>query len=89
MFAAIPTGAKFAYPMKLSIDQIPEELWVFGYGSLLWRPGFAFLEKVPARVTGRGRMSISLRVGAETREEALRLCERLRSNGAVCTVQRN
>jgi cation transport protein ChaC len=41
--------------MKLSIDQIPEDLWVFGYGSLLWRPGFAFLEKVPARVTGLHR----------------------------------
>jgi cation transport protein ChaC len=41
--------------MKLAIDQIPEDLWVFGYGSLLWRPGFAFLEKVPARVTGLHR----------------------------------
>lgn len=41
--------------MKLSFDQIPSELWVFGYGSLLWRPGFAFVEKVPARVTGLHR----------------------------------
>jgi cation transport protein ChaC len=41
--------------MKLTIDQIPEDLWVFGYGSLLWRPGFDFLEKVPARVTGLHR----------------------------------
>ena len=32
-----------------------DDLWVFGYGSLLWRPGFAFLEKVPARVTGLHR----------------------------------
>ncbi len=23
------------------------DLWVFGYGSLMWRPGFAFLERVP------------------------------------------
>ncbi len=41
--------------MKLAIDQIPEDLWVFGYGSLLWRPGFPFVEKLPARVTGLHR----------------------------------
>ena len=41
--------------MKLAIDQIPDDLWVFGYGSLLWRPGFSFVEKVPARVTGLHR----------------------------------
>ena len=41
--------------MKLSFDQIPNDLWVFGYGSLLWRPGFAFTEKAPARVTGLHR----------------------------------
>jgi cation transport regulator ChaC len=42
-------------PMKIPIDQIPEDLWVFGYGSLLWRPGFPFVEKVPARMTGLHR----------------------------------
>jgi cation transport protein ChaC len=31
------------------------ELWVFGYGSLMWRPGFAYLERVPARLTGLHR----------------------------------
>ncbi len=31
------------------------ELWVFGYGSLIWRPGFAFLEKRPARLVGAHR----------------------------------
>lgn len=41
--------------MKLALDQIPDDLWVFGYGSLLWRPGFAFTERVPARVTGLHR----------------------------------
>jgi cation transport protein ChaC len=41
--------------MKLAIDQIPDDLWVFGYGSLLWRPGFSFVDKVPARVTGLHR----------------------------------
>jgi len=29
--------------------------WVFGYGSLMWRPGFSFLERQPARLHGRRR----------------------------------
>jgi cation transport protein ChaC len=28
------------------------DLWVFGYGSLMWRPGFPFIEQTPARLTG-------------------------------------
>ncbi|MBX3512647.1 MAG: gamma-glutamylcyclotransferase [Xanthobacteraceae bacterium] len=31
------------------------DLWVFGYGSLMWRPGFEFLEKRPARLNGAHR----------------------------------
>jgi glutathione-specific gamma-glutamylcyclotransferase len=29
--------------------------WVFGYGSLMWRPGFAYLERRPALHQGRRR----------------------------------
>ncbi len=31
------------------------DLWVFAYGSLMWRPGFDFLERLPARVIGAHR----------------------------------
>jgi glutathione-specific gamma-glutamylcyclotransferase len=30
-------------------------LWVFGYGSLMWRPGFAFAERAPAALIGAQR----------------------------------
>jgi len=29
--------------------------WVFGYGSLMWRPGFSFVERRPALLYGRRR----------------------------------
>jgi cation transport protein ChaC len=31
------------------------DLWVFGYGSLIWRPGFPFAESRPARLHGYHR----------------------------------
>jgi len=33
-------------------DKRPDDLWVFGYGSLIWRPGFEHVERVPARMVG-------------------------------------
>lgn len=38
--------------MDLNFEHAGQDLWVFGYGSLMWRPGFAFLERVPARAIG-------------------------------------
>jgi hypothetical protein len=45
---------------------------------------------VPERNLSRGRRSmIALRIGADTREKALKLCQRLRNDGGICTVQKN
>jgi cation transport protein ChaC len=33
----------------------PHDLWVFGYGSLMWRPGFAYTEAHHARLIGYRR----------------------------------
>lgn len=34
---------------------VARDLWVFGYGSLMWRPGFAFVERQGALVCGYHR----------------------------------
>jgi cation transport protein ChaC len=41
--------------MNTSVEHESGDLWVFGYGSLMWRPGFAYLEKGPARLMGLHR----------------------------------
>ena len=39
--------------MRLASDM--DDFWVFGYGSLMWNPGFAFEEKAAARAFGYRR----------------------------------
>ena len=44
-------------PAKIPSEPDPSsgDLWVFGYGSLMWRPGFEFIEQAPARLIGEHR----------------------------------
>ncbi|MGQ0673699.1 MAG: gamma-glutamylcyclotransferase [Hyphomicrobium sp.] len=37
------------------MQHAPHDLWVFGYGSLMWNPGFAFAEAERARLVGYRR----------------------------------
>jgi len=41
--------------MDSHFDHLAEDLWVFGYGSLIWRPGFEYVERVPAHIIGLHR----------------------------------
>ena len=41
--------------MQKNAEHDSGDLWVFGYGSLMWRPGFAYLERCPARLIGLHR----------------------------------
>ncbi len=53
---AAPTRAPANAPWIDDIAVTPgAELWVFAYGSLMWNPGFPFLESRPALVTGYHR----------------------------------
>jgi cation transport protein ChaC len=38
-----------------TFEHADEDLWVFAYGSLMWRPGFEHLERAPARLIGLHR----------------------------------
>src|SRR5215467_16017989 len=41
--------------MMKTAEHDNKDLWVFAYGSLMWRPGFSYRERVPARLIGLHR----------------------------------
>ncbi len=41
--------------LKLGRGSLMSDFWVFGYGSLMWRPGFEYVEQAPARLAGLHR----------------------------------
>jgi glutathione-specific gamma-glutamylcyclotransferase len=41
--------------MDRNLADTLEDLWVFAYGSLMWRPDFSFVERVEARLIGAHR----------------------------------
>lgn len=60
-------------------------LWVFGYGSLLWNPGFAPAEAVPARLSGYHRSFCMLSIHHRGSEEEPGLVLALdKADDAVC-----
>lgn len=44
-----------APPLPPTLDLPPGDLWIFGYGSLMWDPGFPYVERAPALVRGYHR----------------------------------
>jgi cation transport protein ChaC len=46
----IMTTTQHSKPINPESNNSSEDLWVFGYGSLMWRPGFDFREKHIAHV---------------------------------------
>jgi cation transport protein ChaC len=53
MDTAAMTGAAAPHPSELGIP--PGDLWIFGYGSLMWDPGVPYVEWAPGLVYGYHR----------------------------------
>lgn len=55
MRGADGTGTNVTTARRRGLQQQKNTHWVFGYGSLIWRPGFDFVSQAPARLIGAHR----------------------------------
>ncbi len=51
----MPKIGQFASRLQEMADGLMREFWIFGYGSLMWRPGFPYQRALPARLWGYHR----------------------------------
>src|SRR3977135_3523361 len=55
-YLTVSTNSAFrGYERQMDPPSDSADVWVFGYGSLMWRPGFEFLERVEGRLIGAHR----------------------------------
>lgn len=66
--------------------KVSREYWVFGYGSLMWRPGFTFVERRRATLRGRRRAFCIYSVHHRGRPERPGLVLGLTTGGSVTGV---
>lgn len=63
----------------------PDDFWVFGYASLMWRPGFAFADARPATLPGYRRDMCFISIHYRGTPEAPGLvCGLMPEAGSVC-----